>query len=144
LHSEWTLNPQYSYGWGVPFLGIIMLLRRWRERPAAEPAVISRRAGVLAFLGLICWLPIRVIREANMDWRFLEWIISGAAVCYLSGLFYVLGGRSYAKHFAFPILFLLVAVPWPTRIESLIVHGLTGFVIKGAVEALRWMGVAAW
>src|SRR5580658_5268734 len=33
LAVEWTTNPQYSYGWVVPFLCLGLLLRRWQSAP---------------------------------------------------------------------------------------------------------------
>src|SRR4051812_41539110 len=33
LRGEWELNPQYSYGWVVPFLCFGLLVRRWHSTP---------------------------------------------------------------------------------------------------------------
>jgi exosortase len=56
---------------------------------------------------------------------------------------YLLGGAPWLRHFAFPVLFFLVAVPWPRPQESSIMGWLmlrnTGF----CVEALHWLGYAA-
>src|SRR4029077_11557065 len=37
LKAEWSLNPQYVYGWSVPFLVLYLLWRRWSHRPAPAP-----------------------------------------------------------------------------------------------------------
>ena len=39
LHYEWSLNPQYTYGWGVPFLAGFLFYLRWSSRPAPERSV---------------------------------------------------------------------------------------------------------
>jgi exosortase/archaeosortase family protein len=31
LRAEWFVNPQYSYGWAVPFLCVFLLVRRFKE-----------------------------------------------------------------------------------------------------------------
>ena len=42
LRSEWSLNPQYSYGWTVPFLVGWLVYQRWPRRPVPSPAQRSR------------------------------------------------------------------------------------------------------
>ena len=34
LQGEWSLNPQYGYGWTVPFLAGWLFYQRWICRPA--------------------------------------------------------------------------------------------------------------
>src|SRR2546425_11735957 len=85
LHDEWSLNPQYNYGWTVPFLAALLFYLRWvdRPRPAAQP---GERGLSLAQLGrwslLAMLLPIRVIEEANPDWRLLAWALAIVVVAY--------------------------------------------------------------
>jgi exosortase len=145
LHVEWTLNPQYNYGWGVPFLAVLLFYFRWQSRPAPD---ISGRNIVMAKLSiafvLALLLPIRVIEEANPDWRFLSWILALCVVdfCLLSVL--RAGGARWLKHFAFPVLFPLVAVPWPVQFENLVVQTMMRAVACVAVEIAGWFGVGAY
>ena len=37
LQVEWSLNPQYNYGWAVPFLALLMFWFRWQRRPGPQP-----------------------------------------------------------------------------------------------------------
>src|SRR3954463_4064822 len=73
LRFEWSINPQYGYGWAVPFLAAYIFLRRWQDPPAPS----SPRAGFLWSAALIAsalvLLPVRLIQEANPDWRLLSW-----------------------------------------------------------------------
>jgi exosortase len=54
-----------------------------------------------------------------------------------------LGGTPWLVHFAFPICFILSAVPWPQRIEFALVQGLMRFVAGTASEVLNWIGIPA-
>ena len=120
LSLEWSVNPQYSFGWGVPFLAAYLFWKRWADRPNPTPVKPFFR-GVfygLAALLAIAALPLRVLLEANPDWRMLLWCDAAlyVAVVFLAILF--IGGKSLAQHFWVPLAFVLLAVPWPTRGES--------------------------
>ena len=149
LSGEWRLNPQYYYGWGVPFLGILLAFRRWRSGGTLRPEMADLDGGSRNLLPLLIaaavqWLPLRIIWEANMDWRLVEWLFEFGVTGLLLGCAWSFGGRAFAGNFVFPICFLMLAVPWPTRLEHWLVQGLAGAVVKLAGEALRWMGIAAW
>src|SRR4051794_37358945 len=77
LQVEWSLNPQYNYGWAVPFLALLIFWFRWRCRP--EPYARSQDQAICRWTAcavLLLLLPIRVIEEANPDWRLLSWILA--------------------------------------------------------------------
>src|SRR5690348_13092539 len=38
LHSEWSYDPQYSYGWMVPLFAVFFGWRRWSTRPSPGPS----------------------------------------------------------------------------------------------------------
>jgi len=78
-----------------------------------------------------------------MDWRMLLWAQALWAVGLCLGLCYTTGGRSYLKHFSFPLLFILLAVPWPKGLEKLVIDGLMGIVATVTVEALNLWGIFA-
>ena len=68
LRGEWDVNPQYSYGYVVPLLGAMLLWRRWPERPEGFP--VQNKSITIILIGLIfCLLPLRIILEANPEWR---------------------------------------------------------------------------
>jgi exosortase len=87
--------------------------------------------------------PARIIEEANPDWRLLNDFFTIQAI-FLTGLVvYVSGGISWLKFFAFPLLFPLVSVPWPSELESEVIQGLQGWVAGVGTEAATWMGWSA-
>ena len=100
LRVEWTVNPQYSYGWIVPFLCVFLL---WRS---ATSTAESRKSDsgfrfqhfslhhlpssifylLFALLALL-YLPTRLIEVANPDWRLVSWALAleviGITLCVL-------------------------------------------------------------
>src|SRR4029453_8853410 len=36
LSVDWSVNPQYGYGWSVPVLAVWLFWRRWLERPEPQ------------------------------------------------------------------------------------------------------------
>ena len=87
LRVEWTLNPQYNYGWAVPFLCLYLLWRRIQKSKAKSPARVSCFADrlldlpsslfyFLFVLPALLYLPTRLIEEANPDWRLVSWALA--------------------------------------------------------------------
>lgn len=143
LRIEWSLNPQYSYGWTVPFLALYLGLERWKNRPAAAPAQ-SRIAPVLVALpAVLLLLPLRLVQESAPDWRLVSWVMGLACVAISLCALWSAGGRPWLIHFLFPIAFLLVAVPWPVPFEQALIQRLMGSVAGICVEALGWCGIPA-
>jgi len=142
---EWSLNPQYSYGVLVPILSLLLLGRRWADRPS--PARPGRRGQmgasiVLLAAGLVL-AALQPIQLSNADWRMVPALASGAGVTMTLALIFLVGGLPWLKHFAFPVLFFLVAVPWPRPQENAIMSWLMLRNSALIVEALQWMGYAA-
>lgn len=143
LKPEWTLNPQYGYGWSVPFLVVYLIWKRWPERPAAvEPA--GRVTPLLLLLfSLLLFGPLRFIAEANPDWRLLSWALALLAVTMSILVIFLAGGWSWVRYFAFPLLFFLIAVPWPTQFEQAIIQNLMRAVTAINVAFLNLAGIPA-
>jgi exosortase len=143
LRLDWTLNPSYGYGWSVPFISALLFWFRWNRRPRPTPPLGGR--GCLAFLVLTAGLllPLRILAKANPDWRLVSWAVAlcivGIAFCCL----FLTGGWRWVKYFAFPVLFLLVSVPWPNQLEQKLVQRLMGIVTGIDVELLTSVGIAA-
>jgi exosortase len=144
LRIEWSINPQYAFGWSVPLLSLYLLWERWKNRPA--PATGTRlNAGVTAALVILtfCVLPIRLVQESNPGWRLISWAFTLDLVGLSLGATYLLGGWAWVKHFSFPMCFFVVAVPWPTPLESLVIQTLARADATLTVEGLSWLGLPA-
>jgi exosortase len=154
LRVEWTVNPQYSYGWFVPFLCLALAFWRWRgsnidghgetEGARAGGAVLANHVACAAFaLISLLLLPTRVIMVADPAWRLggglLAFEVVGLTLC----LVYSAGGAGALRRYAFPICFFLVAVPWPYPLEKVIIERLTFAASATTAEVLGALGVPA-
>ena len=85
LRVEWTVNPQYSYGWAVPFLCIFLIIRKIFRPPTSDLRPLTSGLRISTFYFLLsafafCYLPTRLIQEANPEWRFVSWALALTAV----------------------------------------------------------------
>ena len=143
IRAEWWLNPQYNYGLTVPFLALYLFWRRWRNRPTPAAPAATMFAIAVIFFSAALFLPVRFIAEANPDWRLLSWILAFAVVTLSLSFLYLIGGRAWLGHFSFPVLFFLVAVPWPVRIEQVVIQDLMRIVTAINVTFLQLAAVPA-
>ena len=142
LRGEWEINPQYSYGYVVPLLGLALLWRRWPDRPAA----ISGTSPLLpvAVIGLLLLLlPSTLVFEANPEWRLLYWFDGFKVVGLSFALLYRWGGRPWIRHFAPPLVFMLIAVPWPMEVEQRVIQGMMRFVAGLTVVVANSLNIPA-
>ncbi len=140
---EWSVNPVYSYGWAVPFLAGYLFWSRWQDRPA-EVARLNREWFVIGSITLLaCFLPVRVVQEANPDWVKINWMMAslwmGLAFLTLGRL----GGTGYIRYFAFPVLFCFTALPWPVWMEESLAQNLMRLNAEVSAEFLTLIGTPA-
>lgn len=152
LRLEWTINTQYNYGWVMPILAAGLLLRRRSEglpQSLATGAIGQNYATVLQlvrFLSAICAfliLPCRLVLEANPDWATPKWLLAGSVIALTLLIVLRSEGPVRMLHFAFPICFMLVAVPWPPSLENPVIQGLTRANVGATIEVLSWFGIPA-
>ena len=141
LGAQWSLYPQYGYGWAIPFLMGYFLFRRWQNRPAPERPDSPRLISFVMILLAAGFFATRVIQEANLIWRLPSWLMGIEVVGITLAAFYMFGGMAWLKHFAFPILFFLVAVPWLRPIEEPFIQALAKFNAKAAIEIFSLIGI---
>ena len=122
---------------------MVMVFLRWSGRTDFPDAKKSPRTSAFRWLLLVSLFPIRLVEEANPDWRLVGWTLAAVTVGYSLSAFYEFGGKQALRWLGFPMLFALVAVPWPVQFENLIVQLLTRGVAWSAVEVAGWIGVGA-
>jgi exosortase len=143
LKAEWSFNPQYGYGWSVPFLVLYLIWKRWPKRPVpAQPETRVLPIMIVSFSAFL-FLPLRLVAEANPDWRLISWTMALAAIILSLGCLFLMGGFPWLRHFVFPVVFFLVAVPWPVHFEQVVVQNLMRAVITISVALLNTLGIPA-
>ena len=153
LSGEWLVNEQYNYGWFVPFFAVYLFWLRWQDRPSPEIRIPKSQirnnrgaaiiAGLIGLTALLLLLPVRLFEIANPEWRLLAWVHATAVVTLTLLLIWRAGGRAWLRHFAFPVAFIFVAVPWPTPVETPIIQGLMRIVARVAAETAMLLGIPA-
>jgi exosortase len=158
LRLEWTVNPQYTYGWAVPLLCLYLIWqkREWQMEDGGSavaprldaPARFVQERGLRLLLWAACvlaalLLPTRLILEACSDWRTVSWVLALEVVGLTLIAVYWVGGRSLLRRMAFPICYFLVAVPWLSGVEGPVIRGLTRLNAALTVEVLNLLGQAA-
>jgi exosortase len=139
LSHYWNHNPLYGFGWFVLVLGGILAVQRLDRLPRYHP---DNTPGIspLILLLLVLWIPLRVVQVANPDWRVLDALFMGSSVVILLLMIDRFFGRRWARTLAFPVLFLLVGLPWPVKIENAVtLHSLLS-VGETAQTLLGWAG----
>src|SRR6266404_6453809 len=158
LSGEWSVNDQYSYGWFVPFFAIVLFWLRFedanftaggrelfanRPREAGDSVLVKTEWSVVAVIALLLLFPIRLFEIGNPDWRPLDWLHAMCVVAITLIFLWSVGGKPWLRHFAFPVAFTLIAVPWVTPIEEPIVQGLMRVVAAISSELVALFGIPA-
>ena len=147
LRIAWTVDEQYAYGWAVPFLCVLLFWRRMKVGPQVStlrPQPVSRFSAFQlfnVFLLVVAFLLTRLVEEANPDWRLVSWALALEVIALSLVAIYLNHGATAAKHFAFPILFFLVAMPWPTPVGQPLIQMLTRGIVAVTVELLNLLGL---
>lgn len=100
-------------------------------------------AALLAIPALVLLLPLRLFELANADWRPLAWVHTALVVFLTLIYIWYVGGKPWLRHFAFPVAFIFVAVPWISPIEQPVVQGLMRAVAAVAAETATLFGIPA-
>jgi exosortase len=146
-HYFWGSESYYNFGWFVPFLAAFLGYRRLSQfsfsirQPATGPTV----AGFIwvAVAAAFLYAAMRLFNEANPFWRVPLWGQAVAAMIASTAFFLLVSGLRGLRHFAFCLLILLMALPWPWRIEQSIIHSLTGMVTEITVLVLNFLAYPA-
>jgi exosortase len=143
LAPQWSFYENYHYGWAVPGLATYLFWRRWMTRPApSQPtARLLARGALTAMIGLL--VPGRLLYEVSALSRSACVPLVFAISAITLGGFYLVGGRGWLRHLTFPVLFFLLAVPWPGSLESWVIAPLTQLNASTIAEALTLGGLPA-
>lgn len=146
-HYFWSPDSYYNYGWIVPVLAGYILYRRVDgARFVPEVAFSRARLGWL-IAGLVVSMVfvalIRLVVAVDPFWRLPLWAYALVMVGITCFSLLLITGWKGCRQLAFPILFLLLALPWPMTVETTIIQSLTHWVTELTVIAVNLVGYPA-
>ena len=117
LSITWETNEQYTHGFLVPFLCLFLLLKSDFTTPHAEGFAYRKKVLLSFIIGIpliLSIFPIWLIRGANSDWRLIN-VALYIIILVLSILHLAFSQKQDVniRRLLFPLLFFLVAIPWP-------------------------------
>lgn len=138
----WTTRPEMNFGWVVVLLCGFLFWEVWPTRPA--PRFGSLAAPIaLAIPGVALLFAFQIYYAAfGLMPASLAGLALGVMLMVFANFQWAFGWRG-ARHFAFPILFFLVALPWPTAIYNPIVSALQSLIVSIDVAILSLIGIPA-
>jgi len=142
LTNTWNTNSNYSFGWLIPVVCLVLFSERWPLRPARQQVKAIPFLLRLLIWGLV-YLVFRLIAESDPDWRPGLWVLVSLYVVILFGWLWQEGGLGWVWQFAFPIGFLYLCVPWPFGVEYALVQGLMRWNTIAVADSLQWIGISA-
>ena len=145
IGNDWKIDPQYSYGFLVPLLVLGLLMKRWEDRPdrSIPSRVVVWTSTIVMLSSAFLIAAVVPMAEANPDWRPLGSIAALAAVGLTLSMIVMAGGLPWLRHFAFPVCFFLIAVPWPRNLEQSVMSALMSWNTSTTMEILHWCGYEA-
>ena len=108
--------------------------------PFATPSK-KRTVYILCFGLALIYVPLRLLEVANYEWRLIGWGLGVEAVGFTLIFVYWLAGLAGLKQWAFPIAFLLLAIPWPNLFAQPVIAALTRFDVAVVTQILGWLDI---
>lgn len=136
----WRNGDYYDYGWFVPPAAGWLMIRRWQ---GLTGPVTSLRPWVVAVgvTALLPWLlALRVLGYADPLWRLPVGLLGVTAAVAGHLLLGATRGWRVSLGFGWLTLLWLSALPWPTAVESRLVHELTQGVVTAVAEVFQNFG----
>jgi len=137
-YYHWGSESYYNFGTYVPFLALGLFWFAFKDlKPDPHPATWLFGLAVLFILPAF---PAFALSEVNPFWRVPLWVMGLCAWGFSSTILYILFGYQGFRRSLFPFFFLLTMIPWPYRLEVIIVQTLTGIVVSIAMQLLHFVG----
>lgn len=138
----WNHRPDLQFGWIVLLLSAFLIWDEWAQTPPLRPQ-FRWSAWLLAFAGLALLFLVQIYQAAFGTMAASLVALSFGILLLIAANLLSAYGTAGLKHFAFPLLFLLIALPLPSAIYDPVVTGLQSTVASINVELLRLGGIPA-
>jgi exosortase len=134
MEYQWRNEPDYSHGYLIIPLAIVLLYARSNSFPGLSRRISWAGAGLLLLAGFL-----RIFASLS----YMEFLDGWSIVLWVAGAVWMLAGRS-ALIWALPaIFFLILLVPLPFQIESMLSGKLQSIVTLLGTGCLRVLGFPA-
>ena len=143
LQFQWRAQEEYRFGYLVVVLVAFLVWDRWDSRPKREIPSSLWRAALWSLIGFPLVLVAELYRYALARSPASATALSLGTLCFIRAAILQQWGPQTLRHFRFPILFALIAVPIPGVVWSPVVFGLKGLVTFVNVELLNLLGIPA-
>lgn len=141
--DDWNHNPNYSYGWLILPLTLYFLIQRFWQLPVNSSSPTWSPPFFWLYPIPVLVALIELARLTPFFWRPLLWGIFFVGAAATLTLTYRQGGQRAFQVVAFPILFLALAIPWPTFIELSIIRQFSIWIAAITGEILLLLGIFA-
>ena len=136
----WGHGEYYDYGWFVPPAALWLMIRRWKSLDGAL-RLLPQRVVLATVALLLPWiLVLRVLGYVDPSWRLPIVLLGLTAATASHMLIAVTRGGRVSAGFAWITLLLVSALPWPSMVESGMVHQLTRGVVTAVAEIFQILG----
>lgn len=143
LQFQWRDQEEYRFGYLVVVLVGFLVWDRWGARPRDDAPDPTWRSWVWLGLGFPLVLLGELYRHALARTPASATALSLGTLCFLRAVIVQHWGPRTWRHFRFPILFAMIAVPIPGILWNPVVLGLKGLVTFVNVEVLSLVGIPA-
>lgn len=143
LQFHWRDLVDYQYGWLVAIMAAYLVWERWPTRPKEDRPVKTWISLSLALAGVPFLLLAELYKHAVAHSLASSFSLSIGCTLFVCAVILNGSGTNTLRHFAFPLLFLYVAVPLPKIIWNPIVFSLQDLVASLNVCTLNLLGIPA-
>ena len=138
----WNESSYYTHGWCVPFLAMLIFLKRNNDRAGSVP--VSAHLWKFFFFSAFLLLACRIMGEPDPFWRLPLWLeMTSLSLLSFVFLCFIIPGKVSLPAYFLSSIYLFTCLPWPAGFELQIIHTLTGWVAHLTAEALLWFGFPA-
>lgn len=130
LSHIWSIDDTYSHGYLVPFISAYLAWEIFRQQGLSLKGSLG---------GGLMWMAIGIAFHLGgliFSWSLPDFVGLGTI---LYGIAVLIGGRNWASHFGFPLLFLFFMFPLPPGVTDSVAVWLQGIVSTMSTFFLQMM-----
>lgn len=143
LQFQWRSRDEFQSGWIVWVLAAYLVWERWVAGTPDDKPLPLRFCSIFAILGAPFVLIAELYKQAIAPCPAASFALSIGSLFFITANVLCLHGAKALRHFAFPLIFVCLAIPLPALIWNPVVTGLQRVVTVVDMELLNALGVPA-